>query len=69
MTDLGDIFTNPNKPSEKLPSVGQRVQVLCVKEMTYRGSSYDGTSEWEYDGQGVHGIVFWEEIGSQDEKV
>ncbi len=68
MNNLGSFFENPKSPTKDLPEVGQRVRVICVKEMIYMGNSHNKESDWEYDGQGVHGMLFWEEIKDDDEK-
>lgn len=44
---------------EKLPEVGQRVRVLVVKEMVYKGNLKDNSADWMYDGQGEHGVYSW----------
>lgn len=53
-------------PTEELPKVGQRVRVICVKEMVYMGNDNNSGSDWLDDGKGLHAIMFWEEI--KDEK-
>ncbi len=68
MIDLGDTFENPKKPRHELPKIGQRVRVLCVKELIYKGDSHDDSSAWLDDGNGVRGIMFWNEIKEEDEK-
>ena len=45
--------------NEKLPAVGQRVRVLVVKEMVYKGNLKDNESDWLYDQYGEHGIYSW----------
>ena len=40
----------------KLPEIGQRVRVLVVKELIYKGGL-----EWTYDSKGEHGIYSWSE--------
>ncbi len=53
------------RPSEKLPKIGQRVQVNCIKEMIYRGGEEEQSSVWEDDGEGMRGILFWEELENE----
>ncbi len=57
------------RPTEQLPKPGQRVRVICIKEMIFNGDGKgglgqpkDNDSEWLDDGQGERGIMFWEEI-------
>ena len=68
MSDTLNLFENPKRPRHELPKTGQRVRVLCVKELIYRGDSHDDSSAWLDDGEGVRGIMFWEEIKEEDEK-
>lgn len=49
-------------PKEKLPEIGQRVNVLLIKELIYMGNEDQEESDWKYDGEGFHGIVQWQEI-------
>ena len=52
---------------EKLPEIGQRVRVLVVKEMIYKGNVSDGSAEWLYDGTGEHRAYAWcESIRKED---
>jgi len=44
---------------DKLPEIGQRVRVLVVKEMIYKGDLKDNQANWLYDGEGEHGIYSW----------
>jgi hypothetical protein len=55
-------FENLKIPCRELPKPGERVRVICVKEMVYTGNSDDNGSDWRYDGHGYHAILFWEEI-------
>lgn len=44
---------------EKLPDIGQRVRVLVVKEMVYKGNVSEKGCDWMYDAEGEHGIYSW----------
>lgn len=44
---------------EKLPEIGQRVRVLVVKEMVYKGQLDDNSAQFIYDQEGEHGIYAW----------
>ena len=44
---------------EKLPEIGQRVRVLVVKEMVYKGQLDDNSAQFMYDQEGEHGIYAW----------
>lgn len=68
MSDIGNLFENPKRPRHELPRIGQRVRVLCVKEMVYKGDLHDDSSDWLDDGEGFRGIMLWEEIKEEDEK-
>ncbi len=59
---------NLRSPNEQLPKIGQRVRVVCMKEMTYMGNSQDMSSEWMDDGQGHRAVMFWDEIKVDNEK-
>ncbi len=68
MTYLDLMGNNLKMPSKELPKVGERVRVICVKEMVYMGNSHDESSDWRDDGYGDRAVMFWEPIGGDDEK-
>ena len=45
--------------NDKLPNVGEKVIVLCIKEMFYSGNVFDNSSEWLDDGLGIRAILMW----------
>ena len=49
-------------PIEKLPKIGERVEVLCRKEMIFTGGGCYFSSIWEDDGEGDRGIISWNYI-------
>ncbi len=57
-----------NNPFDKLPAIGQRVQVICMKEMIYKGNGDNDGSDWLDDGEGKRGIFFWSPIENEEQK-
>lgn len=55
-------FESPKYPKDELPKIGQRVRVICSKEMIYQGNDDEETGEWKDDGEGHRFILCWEEI-------
>lgn len=62
MTSQTEPFTNLNIPTQRLPKIGERVRVICIKEMIFVGNLNEDGGEWLDDGHGKRGIMFWEEI-------
>lgn len=64
------IFNNPRNPLQELPKIGQRVRVICVKEMIFNGRGngyigqppYDNDYEWLDNGKGQRSIIAWDDI-------
>lgn len=50
---------------EKLPEIGERVKVVCVKEMIYKGSEENSSALWEDDGEGERFVIMWGTINQE----
>lgn len=63
MNELEKLLNNPKwkDPNKQLPKKGQRVFCLLIKELIFEGNEDSESSEWKYDGQGVHVVLKWGE--------
>lgn len=67
MTVFSDLKTLVT-PIERLPEKGQRVRVICIKEMIFEGDSDGKSSLWKDDGEGSRCVMLWEDDKIEEKK-